>query len=179
MLDEYQLLAREQLICGAQVHVGVPDRDVAVAVAHRVAPVAAGAARAVGQLAVLDGPGQRLRQHPLAGLAALADRRRHRARSPPPPSTTALVADLVASGTITDPAMIYFDVRPSAHLPTVELRVTDACPDVDDVVLLAGLFRALVRREVDAVRAGVPTAPPRGPAAARRDVAGGPLRAGG
>src|SRR3954453_21709052 len=38
MLDEYQLLAREQLICGTQVHVDVRDRDLAVAVAHRVTP---------------------------------------------------------------------------------------------------------------------------------------------
>jgi glutamate---cysteine ligase / carboxylate-amine ligase len=38
MLDDYQLLVREQLICGAQVHVGVPDRDEAVSVAQRVAP---------------------------------------------------------------------------------------------------------------------------------------------
>ena len=38
MLDEYQMLVREQLICGAQVHVGVPDRDEAVYVAQRVAP---------------------------------------------------------------------------------------------------------------------------------------------
>jgi carboxylate-amine ligase len=52
--------------------------------------------------------------------------------------------------------MIYFDVRPSAHVPTLELRVPDACPDVDDVVLLAGLFRALVRRERDGVLAGEP-----------------------
>src|SRR5690348_2928807 len=37
MLDDYQMLAREQLICGAQVHVGVPDRDEAVAVTQRVA----------------------------------------------------------------------------------------------------------------------------------------------
>ena len=37
MLDEYQLLAREQLICGTQVHVDVRDRDLAVAVANRTA----------------------------------------------------------------------------------------------------------------------------------------------
>src|SRR6201998_920488 len=30
MLTDYQLLAREQLICGTQVHVGVDDRDVAL-----------------------------------------------------------------------------------------------------------------------------------------------------
>ena len=40
--------------------------------------VAAGAARAVGQLALLDGRRQRLRQLPLSRVAALADRRRQR-----------------------------------------------------------------------------------------------------
>jgi gamma-glutamyl:cysteine ligase YbdK (ATP-grasp superfamily) len=37
MLADYQLLAREQLICGTQVHVGVEDRDESVLVAGRVA----------------------------------------------------------------------------------------------------------------------------------------------
>src|SRR3984885_10908599 len=36
MLADYQLLAREQLICGTQIHVGVEDRDEAVVVASRV-----------------------------------------------------------------------------------------------------------------------------------------------
>ncbi len=38
MLADYQLLAREQLICGTQVHVDLPDRDEAVRVANRIAP---------------------------------------------------------------------------------------------------------------------------------------------
>ena len=38
MLSDYQLLAREQLICGTQVHVGVDDRDESIAVANRVTP---------------------------------------------------------------------------------------------------------------------------------------------
>ncbi|HEV2885265.1 MAG TPA: glutamate-cysteine ligase family protein, partial [Jatrophihabitans sp.] len=37
MQHEYQLLVREQHICGVQVHVDVPDRDVAVAVVQHVA----------------------------------------------------------------------------------------------------------------------------------------------
>ena len=52
--------------------------------------------------------------------------------------------------------MVYFDIRPSAHLPTVELRVCDACPEVDDVVLIAGLFRALVGKAREDLDAGLP-----------------------
>ena len=56
-----------------------------------------------------------------------------------------MIADLIHSGVIADSKMAYFDVRPSAHAPTLELRTRDACPMVDDAVLVAGLFRATVR----------------------------------
>ena len=155
MHQEYQMLAREQLICGTQVHVDVPDRDHAVAVANRVSPwlpvLLALSASSPYWMGTDSG---------YASSRSLAWQRWPTAGGNG--STTAaehdkLVADLVASGTISDPNMIYFDVRPSAHLPTLELRVTDSCPDVEDIVLLAGLFRALVRRELDAVLAGLPT----------------------
>ena len=55
-----------------------------------------------------------------------------------------------------DAGMIYFDVRPSAHLSTLELRICDSCPALEDVVLLAGLFRALVIHEIEAEHAGRP-----------------------
>ena len=51
----------------------------------RALPVAA---RPLGQLAVLDGRGQRVRERAVAGLAALADRRRPGGASPRPPTTT-------------------------------------------------------------------------------------------
>ena len=38
MQHEYQVLVNEQHICGAQIHVDVPDRDEAVQVVRRVAP---------------------------------------------------------------------------------------------------------------------------------------------
>jgi glutamate---cysteine ligase / carboxylate-amine ligase len=59
-------------------------------------------------------------------------------------------------GVITDAGMVYFDVRPALAAPTLELRVCDSCPSVDTIVLIAGLFRALVEREVEALRAGAP-----------------------
>jgi carboxylate-amine ligase len=155
MLHEYQMLVREQLICGTQVHVGVPDPDEAVAVAQRVSPVlpvllglSASSPYWMGE----DSGYASVRslvwmRWPTAGdSGALHSAAEHEE----------LVSDLIASGTISDPKMVYFDVRPSAHVPTVELRVTDACPDTETVVLIAGLFRALVLRARQQHRAGEP-----------------------
>ena len=160
MHDEYRMLVREQLICGTQVHVDVHDRDVAVAVARRVAPwlpaLLALSASSPFWLGTDTGYASYRtliwRRWPTAGAwfgfesSAEYDQ---------------TVADLVQSGIISDPGMIYFDVRPSAHLPTLELRICDSCPLLEDVVLLAGLFRALVIRETVAVLDGSPLLPVR------------------
>ena len=158
MLADYQLLAREQLICGTHVHIGIDDLETAVAVANRVSPylptlLALSASSPfwadgsdTGYASVRTLVWQRW---PTTGLAA------------PVHSATEydeMVTALVDSGVITDAGMVYFDVRPSRHAPTLELRVCDSCPSVDTIVLVAGLFRAMVAREVEAIRAGTPAA---------------------
>ena len=156
MLADYQLLAREQLICGTQVHVGVDDRDLAVAVANRVsAHLPTLLALSASSPFWADGSDTGYssvrtlvwQRWPTTGLAAPV----HSASE-----YDKLVADLVASGVITDSGMVYFDVRPSNAAPTLELRVCDSCPSVDTIVLIAGLFRALVEREAQAIAAGEP-----------------------
>lgn len=155
MQHEYQLLVREQHICGAQVHVDVPDRDVAVAVVQHVA------LHLPTFLALsASSPYWRGIDSGYASYRCMVWQRWPTAGPPGPMRTAAdydaVVADLVASGTISDAGMVYFDIRPSAHLPTVELRICDACPAVDDVVLIAGVFRALVRRAREWVENGKP-----------------------
>ncbi|MGH3885813.1 MAG: glutamate--cysteine ligase [Pseudonocardiaceae bacterium] len=155
MQHEYQLLVREQHICGAQVHVDVPDRDTAVAVIQHVAlDLPAFLALSASS------PYWRGVDSGYASYRCMVWQRWPTAGPPGPMCTAAdydaMVADLVASGTISDAGMVYFDIRPSAHLPTVELRICDACPAVDDVVLIAGLFRALVQRARGWVEEGKP-----------------------
>src|SRR5664279_4530177 len=107
MLADYQLLAREQLICGTQVHVGVDSRDEAVVVANRVAPylpilLAVSASSpfwADGSDTGYSSARTLVWQRwPTTGLAA-------------PVSSAgeydALVTDLVASGVISDIGMVY------------------------------------------------------------------------
>ncbi|MBA8794366.1 carboxylate-amine ligase [Friedmanniella endophytica] len=156
MLADYQLLAREQLICGAQVHVGIPEREDAVLAGNRVSPfLPTLLALSASSPFWSDGSDTGYAsartliwtRWPTTGLASAAGSAEEYDR---------MVEDLIASGVITDPGMLYFDVRPSAKIPTLELRVCDSCPSVDTIVLIAGLFRALVDRELEHARAGVP-----------------------
>ncbi|MFE6617763.1 glutamate--cysteine ligase [Streptomyces sp. NPDC008086] len=143
MADEYRKVADEQLICGAQVHVDVPDRDTAVRVMCEVSPwlpvlLAISASSPFWQGADTGYASWRTllwQRWPTAGPVGCY---------PNAAEYDAAVDDLVRAGVISDAGMIYYDVRPSAHLPTLELRTCDACPRPETVVLIAGLFRALV-----------------------------------
>ena len=146
---EYQHLAREQIICGVHVHVGIDDPELAIRVVNGVgpwlSPIIALAAnspfwggRDTGYASYRT---ELWRRWPTAGIPApFADRAEN----------NALVDALFRTGSIDDHARIYWDVRPSAKFPTVEFRVADVGLTVDDTVMVAGLVRALV---VTAVRA--------------------------
>ncbi|MFD9389454.1 glutamate--cysteine ligase [Streptomyces sp. NPDC060000] len=153
MLEDYRAIADEQLICGAQVHVDVPDRDTAVRVMCEVSPwlpvlLALSAGSPFWQGADTGYASWRTmlwQRWPTAGPVgcfAGAD------------EYDATVRDLVRAGIISDPGMIYYDVRPSAHLQTLELRICDSCPRAETVVLVAGLFRALVTEACERLRTG-------------------------
>lgn len=162
MQAEYRELVDEQLICGTQIHVGVADRDLAVAIAQRVT-------RDLPVLLALSAssPFWHGRDTGYASYRTLVWQRWPSAGATGPLDSAAaydeLVEDLIASGVISDAKMAYFEVRPSAHLPTLELRVCDACPEVDDAVLIAGLFRAAVREAELDVAADRPFTPPTAP----------------
>ncbi|MDR6573355.1 carboxylate-amine ligase [Curtobacterium sp. 320] len=153
MQEQYRMLVDEQLICGLQVHVGVSDRDLAVQIAQRVAP-------ALPVLLALSAssPFWNGQDTGYSSFRSIIWQRWPSAgsfgRVKDAAEYDAMLDDLIASGVIADKKMAYFDVRPSSHAPTLELRVCDATPIVDDAVLIAGLFRAAVRKAEKAVESG-------------------------
>ena len=140
----YGLLALQQLICGQHVHVSVPDPDLAVDVCDRLRPDLPLLLALAGSSPYWEGEDTGYASYrtvwfarfPVTGSQEVV-----RTRA----AYDALVEDLVATGLIDDARALYWDARPSALYPTVEVRVADSCPRLDDAVLQAALARALVR----------------------------------
>ena len=55
------------------------------------------------------------------------------------------VAALAKAGVIEDATKIWWDVRPSANFPTLEMRITDVTPLLDDTMCIVALFRCFCR----------------------------------
>jgi carboxylate-amine ligase len=52
---------------------------------------------------------------------------------------------LVSAGLIEDATKLWWDLRPSARFPTLEMRITDVCPLIDDGIAIASLYRCILR----------------------------------
>lgn len=66
----------------------------------------------------------------------------------------AAVESLVRTGVVDDASYVYWDVRLSTRFPTVEVRVADVAPTLDDAALFVALVRGLAVRALDDHSAG-------------------------
>jgi len=146
--ERFGMIAHEQGISGCHVHVAVADRELAIKVSNRLRPwlpllLALTANSAVYRNSDTGHASWRSvlwARWPSAG---------------PPPyfdsadEYDAAVRAMLVSGAMLDDGMVYWDVRPSANFPTVEVRVADVPATVAETVLFATLVRALVMTAVD------------------------------
>jgi carboxylate-amine ligase len=151
--DTYQGQAAKYQSCGCHVHVGVPDRETAIAVINHLrpwlptllalavnSPFDDGTDTGFGSWRTLEQAG-----FPGSGV--------------PPWFASAGAYDqqvdrLVTAGVLVDPGMTFWLARPSPRFPTVEVRVADAASTADEAVLQAALTRALVRTALADIAAG-------------------------
>jgi glutamate---cysteine ligase / carboxylate-amine ligase len=141
--DKFGMVAREHGICGCHVHVAMPSRAVAIRVSNRLRPWLPLLLALTANSAVHRGVDTGYcswrsvlwAQWPSAG---------------PPPyfdsvdEYDAVVRMLRNAGAVLDDGMLYWDVRPSANFPTIEVRVADVPATVAETVLVATLIRAAV-----------------------------------
>ena len=148
MEARYGLLAREQAVCGCHVHIDVPDKETAIRVSNHLRPWLPVLLALTANSPIY-----------LGGDTGFASWRsimwsRWPCSGPPPYFESAdhydaLVAMQITAGSIMDERMVYWDIRPSTHLPTVEVRISDVPLTIDETVLLATLIRALVMTALD------------------------------
>lgn len=159
-LATFRALDDEQTVCACHVHVGVPDLARALGVSNHLriwlpvlialsanSPYWAGRDTGYASWRTMT-----LARWPVAG---------------PPPYFESpghfedLVAAVIETGAVMDRGGLYWDIRPSSHLPTLEIRTADAATAADETLLLATLVRAMVATALKAVDAGEPAPRPR------------------
>lgn len=155
LADDYGHLTDEQVVSGCHVHVGIDDPELAIQVMNRVRldiPVLLALSANSPFWCGVDTRYASYRTEvfhrwPTSGLPEpFASRAEY----------DALVEMLRAVDAIDGPARLYWDLRPSARYPTLELRIADVPLTVEESVTVAGLFRALVVEASAAASAGEP-----------------------
>jgi carboxylate-amine ligase len=156
--ERFGMIAHEQGICGCHVHVAVPDRGTAIRVGNRMRPWL--------PLLLAVTANSAIYRNTDTGYASWRTIlwQRWPSAGPPPQFDSAddydaVVKMLLDSGAMVDDGMVYWDVRPSANFPTIEVRVADVPATVAETVLLAALVRGCVMTALDAEQRGETIAP--------------------
>jgi glutamate---cysteine ligase / carboxylate-amine ligase len=155
MRERFGDLSPGQGMCGTHVHVSIPDPETGIQVLNHLRPWLP-----IFQAATTNSPLFGGRDTGYASWRSLMWERWPTVGPTPYLESfdeyETLVGDLEATGAMLDEGMLYWYARLSANYPTVEIRMGDVMPTLDDAMLLAALARALVATLLRDVRDGVP-----------------------
>jgi len=148
--ERYDMLARDLravadrlLICGMHVHVGIEDEDSRIDLMNQVKYFLPHLLALSTSSPFWQGVNTGLMSYRLTVFDALP-------RTGVPERFDSfgeyqrLVQRLVEAGLIEDASKIWWDVRPSARFPTLEMRMTDICTRLDDTLTIAALYVSLL-----------------------------------
>jgi carboxylate-amine ligase len=147
VMDDLQMIGRRNMLCGLHVHVELPDPDDRVDVMTRMLPylplfIALSTSSPFWRSRPTGLKGYRLAAYdelPRTGVPELFRNKEE---------FDAYVAALVKAGVMEDSSYVWWSMRPSLNLPTLELRAPDCPTLVEDSIAIAALYRSLARRLV-------------------------------
>lgn len=141
---DLQTVVRRLMICGMHVHVGIDDDELRIDLLNQVGYFLPHLLAFSTSSPFWQGEDTGLKSYRLSVFRELprtgipnffdswAEYRRH-------------VNALVNAGLIEDPTKLWWDVRPSHRFPTLEMRVCDVCPRIDDAIAVTALFMCILR----------------------------------
>ncbi|TVQ97873.1 MAG: carboxylate-amine ligase [Deltaproteobacteria bacterium] len=145
LVNDLQDVARANLIFGLHVHVGIPDRDEAIAIFNSARYFLPHVLALSTSSPFFEG-----RRSGLKSMRSLIFERLPRTGIPERFSSyrefETFVALLVKTGCIDSGKRIWWDLRPHPSFSTLEFRVCDLPTRADDVIAIAALLQALVAR---------------------------------
>ncbi|KAA0980443.1 carboxylate-amine ligase [Pseudomonas sp. ANT_H12B] len=148
LFEDYQRVARRSLLSGLHVHVEVPKHLDRIQVMNEVLPWTPLLLALSCSSPFWDGADTGFMSYrqtacdewPRMGVPEFFEDQK---------AYDAYVALLIRTGTIKQASDCWWGLRPAAKYPTLELRMTDACPRLEDVLCIASFFRLLVGHAID------------------------------
>lgn len=147
LIDDFQIVAYRNLLCGLHIHVAVPEGVDRVDLMNRMMPwlpvfLALSTSSpfwdrqrtglmSYRQAAYDEWPRTGIPDH-------FADEAEYQG----------FVDLLVGNGAAESASSLWWAIRPSERYPTLELRITDSCTRIEDSLAIAALLRCLVRAHV-------------------------------
>jgi carboxylate-amine ligase len=143
IVEDLQDVARANLIFGLHVHVGIKDRDVAMALANQVRyflphllALSTSSPFWLGRHSGLKSIRSEIfKRFPRTGIPGRFESYNEFQR---------IVDLLVKTGCIDNAKKIWWDVRPHPFFDTVEVRICDMTTRIDDTLAIAALIQALM-----------------------------------
>ena len=149
--ERYQELARDLaivgqrlVICGMHVHVGIEDQDLRIDIMNQVRYFLPHLLMLSTSSPFWDGRDTGLKSYRLA-VSQESPRKGLPGRFNGWDEYQRTIDVLVNAGVIEDASKIWWDLRPSARFPTLEMRITDVATRIDDAVTIAALYVSLCR----------------------------------
>jgi len=144
LANDLQHVVRRLIICGMHVHVGIEDDDLRIDLLGQ-APYFLPHLLALSTSSPFwQGTQTGLKSYRLAVFDELP-------RTGIPHNFSSYseyertIELLVSAGLIEDATKIWWDLRPSARFPTLEMRITDVCPLIEDSISIAALYLCVIR----------------------------------
>ena len=141
---DMQAVARRLVICGMHVHVGIEDEELRIDLMNQVSYFLPHLLMLSTSSPFWRAEDSGLKSYRLSIFDALP-RSGLPSRFDSWSEYTRHVDVLVKAGLIEDATMIWWDIRPSHRFPTLEMRITDVCPLVDDAIAIAALYQCIIR----------------------------------